>query len=89
MRIQALEPLAPRTRPGPGERAAGHCHSCHGSTARWLITFSTHRPYLKLCGRCAEHFHQKLGELIAGRMQVQAITADQLLALDDDNRGNR
>lgn len=89
MRIQPIEPLAHRAQPGPGEYAAGRCHACHGSTARWLITFSRQRPFLKLCAKCAEHLIKRLSEMIAGRMEAQAVTVEQLSALEDDNRGNR
>lgn len=60
MRIQAIEPV--------GERIC--CHGC-GSSARWIITLSKHRPYLNFCTKCAEHIYQHLGELITERSKKQ------------------
>lgn len=90
MRIQALEPLPPHTRPAPGQYAAGNCHGCHGNTARWLISFQRNRPFLKLCAKCASFLSMRLGEMIQGRVIPQSITHEVLEAMEDDNnRGNR
>ena len=84
MKIERLEPLQHTGRVAPGERGAGRCHSCHGATARWLISFSRHREHLKLCANCAQFLWRRFGELLAN---PSAATVARIV--DEDNRGNR